>query len=227
MSEAITLVACRPYITEGVTSAMPSHRTCSIPGCERHAVARGWCKGHYSHWNRYGTEPTLSKRGLKPWTSFRHDKAMAEPLARFVNSFTVNPETLCWEWDRDTNYGYARMAVARRGVRAHRFSYEWFVGPIPSGLVLDHLCRVKRCVNPDHLEAVTDYENLLRGNTVVAFWANKTECSKGHSYTPENTYLYPDGERGCRTCKNGYQRAKRAAAVDAACLKALGIGAGV
>jgi hypothetical protein len=79
-------------------------------------------------------------------------------------------------------------------------AYEWLVGPIPDGFQIDHLCRVRNCVAPDHLEAVTQQENLRRGEA----GANnkiKTHCPHGHEYTPENTLVNRSGSRVCVICK--------------------------
>lgn len=89
-----------------------------------------------------------------------------------------------------TDKGYAQFRVHRKTRRAARVAYEIFVGPIPVGYVLDHLCRRRNCVNPEHLEPVTNRINLLRGNTFAARHAAKTHCVHGHEFTPENTHLY-------------------------------------
>ena len=114
----------------------------------------------------------------------------------------VNKTESCWIWtaalDQD-GYGKCR----RDGVkRAHRVAYEELVGPIPAGLHLDHLCRVRECVNPEHLQPVTNLLNLMRGQTFAAINAAKTHCPKGHEYTPENTQRKANGSRICRTCSN-------------------------
>ena len=84
---------------------------------------------------------------------------------------------------------------------AHRFAYETFVGPIPEGLTIDHLCRIRHCVNPEHLEAVTDRVNILRGEGISAQHARATHCPQGHPYDLINTYVAPDGDRDCRDCR--------------------------
>ena len=75
-----------------------------------------------------------------------------------------------------------------------------FVGPLPDGLVLDHLCRNRACVNPEHLEPVTQSVNLLRGETVNAAASARTHCINGHEFSPVNTRISPSGRRVCRSC---------------------------
>ena len=108
----------------------------------------------------------------------------------------------CVFWTAGTTWnGYGLFWVNGRHVYAHRWAYEYFKGPIPDGLQLDHLCRNRSCVNPAHLEPVTQRENLLRGNTHAATNSAKTHCPKGHEYAGANLYTYPDGRRDCRTCQ--------------------------
>lgn len=125
---------------------------------------------------------------------------------RFDAKWEVD-ESGCWLWTASTdNAGYGCFGVKDersacwRTVRAHRLAYETAVGPIPDGLVLDHLCRVRNCVNPDHLEPVTSGENVLRGDTITARCAATTHCPQGHPYDEKNTYHNPAGFRACRTC---------------------------
>jgi HNH endonuclease len=112
----------------------------------------------------------------------------------------VNPLTGCWEWtgsrDRD---GYGRTWASGKRRSVHRVSYEMTYGPIPAGLQIDHLCRVRHCANPAHMETVTPRVNTLRGKTVPAANAAKTHCINGHEFTPENTRIYR-GWRCCRAC---------------------------
>lgn len=123
----------------------------------------------------------------------------------------VDKTKTCWLWTAYKNAkGYGRFQFQRRSVAAHRWSYELHFGPVPNGLVLDHLCRTRHCVNPDHLEPVTSRENTLRGNTVAARHATKTHCDSGHEYTPENTRISTAGRRYCRACVRIQSRAKRA-----------------
>jgi hypothetical protein len=109
----------------------------------------------------------------------------------------------CWIWTgtiRGKGYGVFQNA------QAHRFSWELMRGPFPAGLVADHLCRTPRCVNPDHLEAVTDKENILRGVGAPAINARKTHCSRGHEFSKANTCHGLDGKRYCRTCRRMQNR---------------------
>lgn len=115
----------------------------------------------------------------------------------------------CWLWTGVTNPdGYGKFKVAGKMVYAHRFAYELLVGPIPKGLQLDHLCRVRHCVNVGHLEPVTSRTNSLRGNTIPAHNTAKTHCPQGHPYDETNTLVRPGGWRHCRTCRRTYDRAR-------------------
>jgi hypothetical protein len=112
----------------------------------------------------------------------------------------------CWMWTgRDFNkkphgsYGMWKDLTGKRRL-AHRVAYELAVGPIPEGLTLDHLCRVTLCVNPAHLEAVTQGVNTLRGVGPSAVNARRSHCSHGHVFDEANTYVTPDGRRQCRAC---------------------------
>ena len=129
---------------------------------------------------------------------------------RFWAKVQKEPDGGCWLWDAFCNpQGYGRFGVAGRTEMAHRVSYEFLVGPIPEGLDLDHLCRVRNCVNPDHLEPVTHAENILRGDGGLHNKI-KTHCLNGHPYSGENLYVPPSGVgRLCRTCRRENKRESR------------------
>ena len=114
----------------------------------------------------------------------------------------------CWLWTgTKTSMGYGRLYIINQSdnksvrVLAHRLAYEIFVGPIPDGLTIDHLCRNRPCVNPEHLEAITLQDNILRGIGSAARNAKKTHCPQGHPYDLLNTYIRANGWRVCHRCK--------------------------
>lgn len=130
---------------------------------------------------------------------------VAERLKRHISVAgppTDQPELgPCWEWTGAlSTSGYGRIGVGGRDQSdyTHRVAYREWVGPIPDGLVIDHLCRNRICCNPAHLEAVEQRVNIVRG-VGPALQAGKTHCPKGHAYSAENTRIY-DGRRFCRQC---------------------------
>jgi len=126
---------------------------------------------------------------------------------RFEAKVSVDVASGCWNWTgaRHMRTGYGSIRVYIDGVAksdsAHRVAHQLFKGPIPDGLQIDHLCRNRRCVNPDHLEAVTCRVNILRGTSFQAINAAKTECIRGHAFDATNTYIYAAGKRYCRECR--------------------------
>jgi len=143
-------------------------------------------------------------RGYK--LGYRRREASA--LQRFCAKVSITPGR-CWEWQGSLRRGYGRIKIDGHYVPAHVFSYETFIGTVPKGLRLDHLCRNRACVNPLHVEPVTHIENVRRGDagkhTALKERA-KAHCPKGHPYSPENTYVTPKGWRKCRICRREQQR---------------------
>lgn len=133
------------------------------------------------------------------------------PLTDRIRAMSVEAPDGCWIWTSAVVQGrYGKMWVSGKMMRAHRASYIAFKGPIPDGLVLDHLCRNRLCVNPDHLEAVTTAENLRRGTAPSALLRGSTHCRHGHQYTPNNTYFGSDGVRQCRECRKAANQRRQA-----------------
>lgn len=132
-----------------------------------------------------------------------------DPASRF--SYDVTPDG-CWVWNKGLNdAGYGLTSNGKgKNKRAHVASYELVRGPVPAGLVLDHLCRNRACINPEHLEPVTRRENTLRGVGASAQNARKSHCPRGHAYDEGNTVLRRRGGRECRTCINLTARERRA-----------------
>ena len=167
---------------------------CKQPGCELDAKSRGWCKPHYLRWYKTGSPDA------------------ARPTAKQRIMARVNKVGDCWIWTGVTTtapgarLSYPRFCIGKaKTVAAHRFSYELFVGPIPDGLTLDHLCRNTLCVNPSHLEPVTNRENVLRGTGPSARNARKTVCGQGHPLTSDNVRMEGSSRR-CLTCQREYNR---------------------
>lgn len=134
----------------------------------------------------------------------------ARAVTRLVEKFDVL-DNGCWQWAAaKLKTGYGAFSFHGKSCRAHRVVYELFVEPLPPfPMVLDHLCRNRLCVNPDHLEVVTHGENTRRGNVGAVNRARQlalTHCVHGHEFTPENTRQV-DTHRFCRTCDR--EKAKR------------------
>lgn len=171
-------------------------KTCSIDGCDKTAHARGWCITHYRRW--------------RVWGDVNRGKIVVAPLDRFM-AFVRKQDNGCWEWTGSKDRGgYGRFSYERKPVLAHRWIHEKINGPVPDGLQLDHLCRNRSCVNPNHLEVVTQRENMMRGDGPSAKHARKTHCTYGHEFTEENTYRHKGNRRMCRTCMNRRHRERSA-----------------
>lgn len=131
-------------------------------------------------------------------------------LAVFWDKTIPEPNSGCILWTAGTTFGgYGVFRVHGRLKRAHIFSYELVHGSVPDGMQLDHKCRVPCCVNPGHLEAVTQRENILRGTAPPAINARMTVCINGHEFTTENTHIFYESNgkvhRRCKICLRQYQ----------------------
>lgn len=130
-----------------------------------------------------------------------------DPMLRFEDFVMPEPNSGCWLWMASLNSGgYGKFKVNKCSEGAHRWIYEQVVGKIPHGLHLDHLCRVRSCVNPAHLEPVTQKENNLRGFGAAGLNARKTHCLRGHILSGDNLQIRPDGGRTCRKCRRDSRR---------------------
>lgn len=129
-------------------------RTCSITGCERPSHARGWCRMHHKRWLNHGTfDPGSQGHSVQPDVGG------------------------CWIWTRGRNKGYARFKIKNTPIIGHRFSYELCLGPVPTGMHLDHRCRVRSCVNPAHLDPVTIAENNRRSQAWLSQTSPQTKAA--------------------------------------------------
>jgi hypothetical protein len=172
---------------------------CKVEGCEKPSFRRGWCNMHYTRWRRYGDLSTVHPNSVRRLGACSVDGCEADAISRnlcnkhyqrwlkygdplAVEGHDRTPEQrfwtmvskteTCWLWTGGLSRGYAMFWLDGKNVKAHRFAYELLVGPIPEGLVLDHVvargCKWRHCVNPAHLEPVTERVNILRGDSPLA-----------------------------------------------------------
>ncbi len=133
-------------------------------------------------------------------------------MTRFLAKVAASGPDDCWIWVAATNAcGYGIFRFFKQTWLAHRVAYVMFRDEIPEGLTLDHLCRVRNCVNPEHLDPVPLRENILRGETVAARNLSRRACPQGHPYDEVNTHYDKNGYRSCRACKTEAAKRKWAA----------------
>lgn len=155
-------------------------------------------------------------------------RALLDPVAsaNFWRRVTKTGDNGCWLWTgerKPDGYGRCRFyhnSPDHERYYVHRYAYLQLVGPIPEGLVIDHLCRVHNCVNPAHMEPVTNAENIKRGLWESAGGAainrTKTQCPRGHPYSGSNLIIERAGSRRCRTCERARPPRRRKPAARAA-----------
>lgn len=175
---------------------------CSIAGCSGDSRARGLCSKHWQAAKAAGSLPSEWVREQ------RKPMPMREKLERRRE---IDPITGCWNWTGRIEDGYGKVALSSRYTSVHKASFELWKGRVPNGTELDHLCRNRRCFNPDHLEPVTHQENVRRGalpQMMREKAAAKTHCYKGHSLSGENLVLQGPQKkfRVCRICRAERQR---------------------
>lgn len=179
---------------------------CSHPDCVRPSYCKGLCTLHYQQARRGYSGPPVS--GLPFEVRFWRKVNKGGPVPDFRPD--LGP---CWLWlGAMTKGGYGKVGKPTR--LTHRVAYELVVGPIPEGLQIDHLCRVRSCQNPAHMEPVTAHENQRRSRSVSGLNMAKTHCDAGHELSGDNLFVYPEdsaraGRRACRACINRNARKRR------------------
>lgn len=166
---------------------------CTINGCEKPHASKGWCQIHFMRWYRHG-DPLIIPH---------HIVGTAKERLSFMTDLDKSTECVVWRGAVDSR-GYGRINDDNGWQdMAHRLAYKLFVGEIPKGLVIHHKCYNTRCVNINHLELATHYENIiLKGKSNASYLNyNKTHCIRGHEFTPGSYYFLKNKYNGTRVCK--------------------------
>lgn len=214
--------------------------TCSVSDCDREHYGNGYCMLHYTRHRAHGDPHTVlppsgpppappqppcsidgcnraskvrsrALCGMHEARRRRHGTPLWEPPSReerFWSFVDVGHPLGCWQWVGATlPTGYGQF----HNLKPHRVAYELLMGAIPEDMTLDHLCRNRACVNPDHLEPVTQGVNNLRGYGVSGVNARKVRCIRGHLLAGDNVYHPPSrpNARVCLACMREYRRARR------------------
>lgn len=148
----------------------------------------------------------------RSWVRIDDRQAMIAYFEAHCSQEDRGYSTPCRVWQGFvTPKGYGQTTVRGKNWKAHRLAFASLVGPIPEGMTLDHLCMVKLCCNPEHLEPVTAVENTRRAYESDIKWGapRHIHCKRGHPFSEQNTYIRPDGSRECSTCKRGHNVASR------------------
>lgn len=192
------------------------------PRCPIHDHPSWHREGLHNYCDRCGTEVDLLGHdvdALPNRARRRRTVARSVPATiRIWRTIEMGSDAECWPWTGHTNTGgYGQIGEGTRDLLVHRIVCEMAHGPIPDGYEVDHLCKVRHCCNPFHLEAVPKAENNRRSNSISARHARKAYCIRGHELTEEN--LAPDRGKGrqCKLCvrivsREGYYRRKAARA---------------
>lgn len=180
---------------------------CLIPGCGKPAASLGWCRMHYTRYQRHG-DPLFTKQPNR-----------GDPEGNFLAKVNRLPND-CWEWIGAVNpAGYGTFTVDGKGNLAHKWAYTHWVGPVLAEHTLDHTCHNRartcpggptcphrRCVNPAHLVPKPLADNVAESPNAQQ---NRTHCPHGHEFTEANTYLTLKGHRGCRACHAESERLRQ------------------
>lgn len=185
-----------------------SRSNCTAKECDREQVARGYCHKHWKRWRATGTVEMgrPNHKGMNEVDRFFMYVDKNGPIHPIFQS-------PCWLWQGGKitgGYAVFRRTTGVVGpvkILVHRYSFELFYYAIPEGMEIDHMCKTRHCVNPQHLDLVTRLENIRRSNRHKV---SKMHCINGHRFTPENTYFAKGRlHRACRTCQRASARRQR------------------